>query len=185
MSLGTNLLKLISKGTICPQELISNLDSPRELMSVWGPNGLAILSGSDVLRGPLFLGDLINVHWDIMSWADLVSLREPIMSQKEPMSLGNQIKTWTPQKYKTNYRIFYPCTYKLNCKINGTVHIFSCPQQLNRWPCHWLTNWLSHFYFCDITEWPKRLVTFETFDQSDEETWPVQHFDIFWQFSTI
>ena len=60
--LGTNLLKLISKGTICPQELISNLDSPRELMSVWGPNGLAILSGSDVLRGPLFLGDLINVH---------------------------------------------------------------------------------------------------------------------------
>ena len=49
---------------------------------------------------------------------------------------------------------------------------FSCPQQLKRWPCHWLTNWLSHFYFFDITEWPKRLVTFETFDQSDEETWP-------------
>ena len=26
----------------------------------------------------------------------------------------------------------------------------------------------------NTTEWPKRLVTFETFDQSDEETWPDQ-----------
>ena len=47
-------------------------------------------------------------------------------------------------------------------------------------------------------EWPWRLVTFSTFDQNDEETWPYQHFDniclffltifkfltisIFWQF---
>ena len=52
---------------------------------------------------------------------------------------------------------------------------FSCPQQLNRWPCHWLTDWLTFTF--DITEWPERLVTFETFDQSDEETWPDQHFD--------
>ena len=55
----------------------------------------------------------------------------------------------------------------------------------------------------NIAEWPQRLVTFETFDHSDEETWPDQHFDIveffwklksfwkfwifwkFWQFSTI
>ena len=22
--------------------------------------------------------------------------------------------------------------------------LFSCPEQLNRWPCHWLTNWLTH-----------------------------------------
>ena len=21
--------------------------------------------------------------------------------------------------------------------------VFSCPEQLNRWPCHWLTHWLS------------------------------------------
>ena len=27
------------------------------------------------------------------------------------------------------------------------------------------------------TEWPERLVTFETFDQSDEETWPDQKKD--------
>ena len=50
-----------------------------------------------------------------------------------------------------------------------------------------VTNWLTQsltFTF-DITERPKRLVTFETFDQSDQETWPDQHFDNFQQFSTI
>ena len=28
-----------------------------------------------------------------------------------------------------------------------------------------------------MTEWPERLVTFETFDQSDEGTWPDQQKD--------
>ena len=30
--------------------------------------------------------------------------------------------------------------------------LFSCPQQLNRWPCHSLTDWLTFTF--DITEWP-------------------------------
>ena len=30
--------------------------------------------------------------------------------------------------------------------------VFSCPQQLNRWPCHWLTDWLTFTF--DITDWP-------------------------------
>ena len=42
--------------------------------------------------------------------------------------------------------------------------------QLNRWPCHWLsdslTDSVSHFWF----EHYERLVTLETFNQSDEET---------------
>ena len=50
--------------------------------------------------------------------------------------------------------------------------VFSCPEQLNRWPCHWVSEWVTFDF--DITEWPQRLVTFETFDQSDEETWPDQ-----------
>ena len=28
-------------------------------------------------------------------------------------------------------------------KIPNTCYIFSCPQQLNRWPCHWLSHWLT------------------------------------------
>ena len=36
---------------------------------------------------------------------------------------------------------------------------------------HWVTDWLRTLLI-DITEWPWRLVTFETFDQSDDETWP-------------
>ena len=31
----------------------------------------------------------------------------------------------------------------------GNPNVFSCPEQLNRWPCHWLRT----FTF-DITEWP-------------------------------
>ena len=37
---------------------------------------------------------------------------------------------------------------------------------------HWLTHSLSFDF--NITEWPLRLVTSETFDQSDGETWPDQ-----------
>ena len=41
---------------------------------------------------------------------------------------------------------------------------------------HWLTDSLLLLTY---KEQPKRLVTFEKFDQSDEETWPEQHFDNF------
>ena len=71
------------------------------------------------------------------------------------------------------------CTYLKNGSIVTYSNMFfSCPEQLNRWPCQSLTDWLTHsitFTF-DITERPQRLVTFETFDQSDEETSP----DNFW-----
>ena len=63
------------------------------------------------------------------------------------------------------------------------LFIFSCPQQLNRWPCHSLTNW-GYFYF-----WHYR-VTLETCDLWDiwSEWWGNNFltistmFDIFWQF---
>ena len=34
-----------------------------------------------------------------------------------------------------------------NIKQQCQVFIFSCPEQLNRWPCHWLTHSLSDFWF--------------------------------------
>ena len=48
--------------------------------------------------------------------------------------------------------------------------LFSCPEQLHMWPTY--------------KERPWRPVAFETFDQSDEETWPetsFDNFDSFWQ----
>ena len=36
---------------------------------------------------------------------------------------------------------------------------------------------MSHILFFDIKKRPQRPVTFETFDQSDEETWPDQQKD--------
>ena len=42
---------------------------------------------------------------------------------------------------------------------------------------HSLAQAVTHLLFLEHTEWPKRLVTFETFDQSDEETWPDQQKD--------
>ena len=53
-----------------------------------------------------------------------------------------------------------------------TTTLFSCPEQLNRWPCHWLTEWVT-FRF-----WHYR-VTLETCDLWDfwsewwgDMTWP-------------
>ena len=51
---------------------------------------------------------------------------------------------------------------------------FSCPdeslRQLYTYPCHYIQGPFTFWH----TEWPQSLVTFETFDQSDEETWPDQ-----------
>ena len=36
--------------------------------------------------------------------------------------------------------------------LNDHIHLFShccCPEQPKRWPCHWLTDWLTHnTFFC-------------------------------------
>ena len=60
-------------------------------------------------------------------------------------------------------------------------HLFSCPEQLNRWPCHSLTHSVTFGF--DITEWPQRLVTFQTFWWQFLMTiWPfLTNFDNFWQ----
>ena len=34
--------------------------------------------------------------------------------------------------------------------------LFSCPKQLNRWPCHWLTQ-SGYFYFCHTKSDPRDL----------------------------
>ena len=49
--------------------------------------------------------------------------------------------------------------------------------QLNRWHCHPVTESVTHLLILEHTEWPKRLVTFDTFDYCDEGTWPDQQKD--------
>ena len=41
---------------------------------------------------------------------------------------------------------------------------FCCSEQLNRWTCHWLTDWLL---LLPYKEQSQRLATIETFDQTD------------------
>ena len=57
--------------------------------------------------------------------------------------------------------------------------VFSCPEQLNRRPCLsvCLSGTTNNQSLHNTTEWPQRLVTFETFDQRDEKTWPDQKED--------
>ena len=49
-----------------------------------------------------------------------------------------------------------------------TVFLFSCPEHLS------LNQSLSESLALTYKDRPKRLVTFETSDESDEETWPGQ-----------
>ena len=56
--------------------------------------------------------------------------------------------------------------------INGVLFL-AVHRQLNRWPCHWVTHWVTETPFdFDIKEQSQRLVTFKTFDQGDQKTWP-------------
>ena len=54
--------------------------------------------------------------------------------------------------------------------------LFSCPEQLNRWPCPLvcLSDQTNNPSLHKNTEWSHTLVTFGTFDQSNGETWPDQ-----------
>ena len=58
---------------------------------------------------------------------------------------------------------------------NLGIYIFSCPDRVwdSSIPTPVTTDRQGGFTFWH-TEWPQSLVTFETFDQSDEETWPDQ-----------
>jgi len=64
------------------------------------------------------------------------------------------------------------------------IFILSCPKQLKRWPCHSLTDSLTQSgpYKLTFKEQPKRIATFETFDQSVGETWPDLHLNNLWHF---
>ena len=75
-----------------------------------------------------------------------------------------------------------------------TFSIFSCPEQLNRWPCHSLTHWLTNSTFtfdiqrailetcdhCDI--WSDRfLEDFQIFGRFFSDFWMIFRFlDDFW-----
>ena len=63
------------------------------------------------------------------------------------------------------------CVHMCLCQWPAST-IFSCPEQLNRTPC--LSGTTNNQSLHNTTEWPQRLVTFETFDQSNEKTWPDQ-----------
>ena len=67
-----------------------------------------------------------------------------------------------------------------------TMCFFSCPEQLNRWPCHWLTHSLTVLLLLTLT-----LETCDLWDIWSEwwgnMTWPtfLQFFKHFWIFSKI
>ena len=80
-----------------------------------------------------------------------------------------------------------------------TILLFSCPEQLNRWPCHSLTDLLTKdFTNCDKKQQPNWLQTSQISDQSDEETCPdlqkdrnndkdkdTYNKDTFWEFEIL
>ena len=49
-----------------------------------------------------------------------------------------------------------------------------CPEQLNRWPCHSVTESVRVLLLLTYKERPWRPLTFETFDHTDEKTWTGQ-----------
>ena len=63
------------------------------------------------------------------------------------------------------------------------ILIFSCPQQLNRWPCHSLTHSVTQslpLLKNSTKEHSQNLVTLETCDQSDDPTF--SNFRKIWDF---
>ena len=87
--------------------------------------------------------------------------------------------------FKISYRLwvaFEQCTL---CQIHqkkfrGQTHPFFLAVQnssIGDLVTDSLTHWVRDLLKNTTTGWPKRLVTLETFDQGDEETWPHQKKD--------
>ena len=85
---------------------------------------------------------------------------------------------WTVTGVSDNFFIFWTAL-KCNCGVRSTflaiLFFISCPGQLNRWPCHSLTHWVSKGPF----EKDTNRVTPETCDLRDtcpewweDMTWP-------------
>ena len=73
-----------------------------------------------------------------------------------------------------SFNFLNSCEFLLFGLIFQILLIFlAVPRQLYRWPCHWLTDYYT-LLKNTIIQHSERLVTFETCDQSDEETWPGQ-----------
>ena len=61
--------------------------------------------------------------------------------------------------------------------IHFFLCIFSCPEQLNRWPCHWVTEWVSGRFILEHNKshWSELM----TSHCSEQDIW-----NKFWQFCT-
>ena len=86
--------------------------------------------------------------------------------------------SWRELLRRKGEDIFYVSTSWDQSKMQWSVMIsFSCPEQPKRWPCHSVTDWIR-----TLLLYIQRPVTFQTFDQSDEETRADQHVEFFWIF---
>ena len=67
----------------------------------------------------------------------------------------------------------------VSVRIPHYLDVFSCPadSSIGDIVTHSLTHWVSDLFKNTTAEWPQRLVTFETFDQSDGRTRPDQQKD--------
>ena len=84
------------------------------------------------------------------------------------------VSCWREEKAHRGNRNKHPFEEKLYFLAgNFVLLVFSCPdkslRQLYTYPCHYLTTDKDLLLF-DIKEQPKRLVNFETYNQSDYET---------------
>ena len=87
----------------------------------------------------------------------------------------------TSQADEQNLNILWACHIVVtNLKISNftavtfLVALFSCPadSSIGDLVTHSLSEWVSDLFKNTTNERPQRLVSFETFDQSDEKTWP-------------
>ena len=143
-------------------------------------------------------------NWICSSWYILIiGLQPPVKSALLPLHCVFiqrnlhvkfvQLCNWKTTYFETALNIGRPKNFKCSSLSSVTLHYHHChdvchdhyqfhsflavPRQLYRWPCHWLTDWLQDIvekHYHTYIQHSERLVTLETCDESDEETWPDQ-----------
>ena len=73
--------------------------------------------------------------WDLL-WGDVRSRRHKLQYWRDFKYRGNTFKR--PPRCSEKY--FGSADANSFPWIEATQVVFSCPEQLNRWPCHWLTH---------------------------------------------
>ena len=107
----------------------------------------------------------VTQHPNVNTSTGVGRIGKPNVSSSHKTSTCENHCTWEEEEHGSGFHLSSQRTWSLGSPMFD-VWCFCCPEQLNRWPCHWLTDWLRTLLI-DIKK--KQLKS------EPKDLWPLRH----------